>query len=70
MSFAAKEGTFFWSNGDSWGACRIEAGGRAAELSVLYGGLTLKSFRLGGVPARSLEQARTLQAGESLRLVF
>jgi hypothetical protein len=70
MSFAAKEGAFFWSNGDSWGACRIEAGGRAAELSVLYGGLTLKSFRLGGVPARSLEQARTLQAGESLRLVF
>jgi hypothetical protein len=70
MSFGAKEGTFFWSNGDSWGTCRIEAGGKAAELAVLHGGLTLRSFRLGGVPARSLKQARTLQAGESVRLVF
>ncbi|NTU51166.1 MAG: hypothetical protein HGA94_01845, partial [Candidatus Aminicenantes bacterium] len=56
--------------GDSWGTCRIEAGSKAAELVVLHGGLTLKSFRLGGVPARSLKQARTLQAGESIRLVF
>jgi hypothetical protein len=70
MAFGAGDGTFFWSNGDSWGMCLIEAGGKAAELVVLYGGLTLKSFRLGGVPARSLKQARTLQAGESVRLVF
>jgi hypothetical protein len=70
MAFGAKEGTYFWSNGDSWGTCRIEAGGKAAELVVLYGGLTLKSFRLGGLPSRSLKQARTLQAGESVRLVL
>ena len=27
MTFGANEGTFFWSNGDAWGTCRIGPGG-------------------------------------------
>ena len=64
----AAEGTFFWSNGDAWGICRIGAGGRSAELRVLRGGLILKSFSLGDGPAKTFKQARTLQAGDSVRI--
>ncbi|MCK7489587.1 MAG: hypothetical protein MZU79_04590 [Anaerotruncus sp.] len=49
MTFDGRaKGPFFWSNGDAWGTCRIEAGrpdGRADRSST--GGLTLRSFRLG-----------------------
>jgi non-lysosomal glucosylceramidase len=64
----AAEGTYFWSNGEAWGTCRIGAGGRSAELRVLRGGLVLKSFRLGDGLAKTFKQARTLQAGDSVRI--
>jgi hypothetical protein len=70
MTFGMNEGTFFWSNGDSWGTCRVGPGAKTAELKVIHGGLTLRAFRLGGVPARSLKKARTIQAGESVALEF
>jgi len=70
MAFSAKEGTFFWSNGDSWGTCRIEAGGKAAELAVLHGGLTLKSFRVGSVPAKTFKRPMALQAGQTANFGF
>jgi hypothetical protein len=70
MTFGANEGTFFWSNGDSWGTCRIGPGAKTAELKVIHGGLILKSFRLGSAAARSLKRVRTVQAGESVALEF
>ena len=68
MAFAAGEGTWFWSNGDAWGTCRIEAGGRTAELEVLYGTVLLRSFRLGAGPAKTFKAPRTVEAGGSLRI--
>ena len=49
MTFAATEGTFFWSNGWAWGTCTIKPEGQKfrAELQVLHGELKLKTFRLG-----------------------
>ena len=70
MAFGAKEGTFFWSNGDSWGTCRIEAGGKAAELAVLHGGLSLKSFRVGSAPAKTFKRPMALQAGQTANFGF
>jgi uncharacterized protein (DUF608 family) len=70
MAFGAEPGTFFWSNGDAWGTCRVGPGGRTAELSVLHGTLTLKSFRLGGSFARSLKRPAVIQAGGSLNLAL
>ena len=70
MAFAAGEGTWFWSNGDAWGTCRIEAGGRTADLAILGGGLTLRSFRLGAAEAKGFRKPAVLEAGASLRLEF
>jgi uncharacterized protein (DUF608 family) len=66
----AKEGTWFWANGDAWGTCRVGAGGKAAELTVLHGSLSLGSFRLGAAPARNLKKPLSLEAGGTIKLVF
>ena len=34
MTFAAKEGTHFWSNGYAWGQCRIKKSARASRLNL------------------------------------
>jgi len=70
MAFGANEGTYFWSNGDAWGTCRIGAGAKTAELAVLHGSLSLKSFHLGAAPARGLKRPETLEAGETIKLEF
>jgi hypothetical protein len=44
MEFTAKPGTYFWSNGYSWGTCKVE--NNAVHLQVLKGSLTLDKFRL------------------------
>ena len=69
MAFGVNEGTFFWSNGEAWGTCRV-GGGKTAELSVLHGGLSLKSFRLGSAAPRTFKQPKTITAGETVRLDF
>ncbi|MCK7481366.1 MAG: hypothetical protein M0C28_32405 [Candidatus Moduliflexus flocculans] len=66
----AGEGTFFWSIGDAWGTCRVGAGAKTAELAVLHGALTLRSFRLGAAPARNLKRPAALEAGETIELKF
>jgi len=68
MTFGANEGTHFWSNGDAWGTCRIGPGGRTAELKVLHGGLSLKSFRLGNAAPKTFRQPRAVRTGESVRI--
>ncbi|MCK7480181.1 MAG: hypothetical protein M0C28_25145 [Candidatus Moduliflexus flocculans] len=70
MSFMAGEGTWFWSNGDAWGTCRIGAGAKSAELAVLHGSLPLGSFSLGGAPARNLRKPASLEAGGTIKLEF
>ena len=50
MTFANRDGTFFWSNGYAWGTCTVKTGATAGntqvELSVLGGELTLANFNL------------------------
>ncbi len=70
MTFGANEGTYFWSNGDAWGTCRVGPGGKTAELQVLHGGLSLKSFRLGNGAPKTFKQARAVKTGETVRIDF
>ena len=46
MSFTAKPGTYFWSNGYAWGTCQVKAGG-GFVLSVLKGSLRLNRLSIG-----------------------
>ena len=46
MQFTDRKGTWFWSNGYSWGTMKI--GDSGASLSVLKGELQLKSLLVGG----------------------
>ncbi|MBP1770728.1 MAG: hypothetical protein H6P96_1346, partial [Candidatus Aminicenantes bacterium] len=70
VAAAAKERSYFWSNGDAWGICRIGAGAKTAELAVLHGSLSLGSFRLGAAPARNLKRPEILEAGGTIKLEF
>ena len=46
MSFTSHTGTYFWSNGYSWGTCKVEP--NKATLSVVKGNLELADFSLTG----------------------
>jgi uncharacterized protein (DUF608 family) len=55
MTFTSKPGTYFWSNGYSWGTCAIE--GNKAVVEVLFGKTELNSFILentGSVKCKNL----------------
>jgi uncharacterized protein (DUF608 family) len=71
MTFAPREGTFFWSNGYAWGKCRLEGGKQSfrAELSVMHGDLRLETFVLRGFGKKQLEAARRIHSGESIEIV-
>jgi uncharacterized protein (DUF608 family) len=66
MTFAAREGTCFWSNGSAWGICRIIAEGRGfrVELRVLSGELKLGRLRLGETGEKRFKPAIRLGPGE------
>lgn len=51
MTFAARSGCHFWSNGYAWGQCRIviHRGTAQISLSVLKGRITLKRLELTGL---------------------
>jgi len=66
MTFAAKDGTFFWSNGYAWGSCTLERSTRGVEieLSVLQGELTLSRFILRGFGQERFDKVLRIKAGE------
>ena len=70
MTFAAKPGQHFWSNGYAWGTCHIQKAGRAlrVELSVLGGTLALHHFNLAGFGKATLKRATITKAGKTLSL--
>ena len=46
ITFTSKPGTYFWSNGYSWGTCLVT--GRKATLNVLNGQIKISEFNLSG----------------------
>ena len=66
MTFAAREGCFFWSNGYAWGTCRMreEKEGMRVELSVLFGELVLSEFVLSGLGKHRFARPAHIRAGK------
>lgn len=69
MTFAAKDGRFFWSNGYAWGTCTIRRASRSmnVELSVLHGQVTLSQFALRDFGSLSFKEPVTIPAGSQAR---
>jgi uncharacterized protein (DUF608 family) len=62
IEFTAKPGTYFWSNGYSWGTCKVE--NNAVQLQVLKGIVTLDKFRLSDGREKKLKNL-TVKEGET-----
>ncbi|WP_405563444.1 GH116 family glycosyl-hydrolase [Polaribacter sp. Asnod6-C07] len=54
MEFTSNPGTYFWSNGYSWGTCEVKD--KEAVLKVLSGEITLKRFTLKGMGTKKLRK--------------
>jgi hypothetical protein len=61
IQFTDKPGTYFWSNGTSWGTCTIEnqEGKNKVTFKVLSGNIVLDTFKLGN---KSIERFKTTQS--------
>jgi len=72
MTFAAKSGTFFWSNGYAWGTCTLKRTGKAmrVELSVLHGSLSLLEFELRNFGCYPCERPLRIAAGGKARFTI
>ncbi len=71
MTFAAREGTHFWSNGYAWGTCRqrmTDEGTMEVTLRVLHGTLTVRTLVLTGMGALDMGESKVIKAGETIRL--
>lgn len=71
MTFAAKRGTFFWSNGYAWGSCSMEDAerGMRVRLSVLHGELTLREFTLDGFGRESFDETIRINTGQKAKFL-
>ncbi len=69
MTFAPRDGTFFWSNGYAWGSCSLKRTmkGMNVELSVLHGQLGLSRFILHGFGEMQFDETLLINAGEKLK---
>ena len=71
MTFTARDGSFFWSNGYAWGTCSLKKRKKdvQVELSVLYGQLSLSKFVLRNFGNREFDpdESGLIKAGEKLK---
>jgi non-lysosomal glucosylceramidase len=72
MSFAARDGLHFWSNGYAWGTCgqRSLGSGVQIELHVLRGRLRLDRLEVRGIGEASLGTNKTIDAGEGVLVLL
>ncbi|MBU3011303.1 hypothetical protein KO506_07810 [Polaribacter vadi] len=65
MGFTSKPGTYFWSNGYSYGTCMVKD--KEAELTVLSGNLTLNQFSLDKIGTKNLKN-KTINSGNTIKI--
>jgi hypothetical protein len=65
MSFNAREGKHFWSNGFQYGTVEIKDNGKhkSVKLSSISGQLSLRSFSLNGFGYKDFEGSITVPSG-------
>ena len=68
MTFAAQDGTFFWSNGYAWGSCSLkkEKEKVQVELAVLHGELNLLRFTLRRFGDVQFDKTLLIKTGEKI----
>ena len=69
VTFAPREGSVFWSTGESWGTARLEKAGDEWTLAVgvLHGELSVNHVEITGAGKVSLENPQELGAGDTAR---
>ncbi|MHC4791120.1 MAG: GH116 family glycosyl hydrolase, partial [Planctomycetota bacterium] len=71
MTFANKNGTFFWSNGYAWGSCSLKIPSKTimteVELSVLGGELNLSKFTLREFGQKQFDKPMQIKAGQKIK---
>ena len=69
ISFAAKPGRWFWSNGYAWGTCRLtrKGDGWTVSLDSLFGHVPLRTIRIGKHGTVTFSKERVLRPGRRLR---
>ncbi len=72
IQFTGKPGTYFWSNGYSWGTCEIKSGDKSTvvTLKVLHGNLDLRSVSISGHKPILKKSGVKIAAGEAQAFVF
>jgi len=72
IEFSSKPGTYFWSNGYSWGTVKITQSGKGlnALLKVMHGALELSSFKLSGKKSADPDKHFRVMEGESVSRFF
>ena len=70
IEFTSKSGTYFWSNGYAWGTCEIKNNGKKASVSltVLFGSLNLKEFRLKNVGTHKFKNEKIIKEGAMIKI--
>ena len=71
MTFAAANGTWFWSNGSAWGTCRLKDSSRhlmRVQLTVLHGELILHRFAVEAFGEHEFRKTKTLKAAKTIKL--
>jgi uncharacterized protein (DUF608 family) len=64
MTFTARPGVYFWSNGYAWGTCAVSE--KSADLKVLHGSLTLNKFCLSDGREKRFKNYSIEEGGELL----
>jgi non-lysosomal glucosylceramidase len=67
MAFTSNPGTYFWSNGEAWGTCKVEKG--KATLNVLNGTVDVSKFEISGVGSSKSKNSK-INPGESRTFTF
>jgi len=69
MTFAAQDGSFFWSNGYAWGTCSLKKTRKdiKVELSVLHGQLPLSKFILRNFGDIQFDKTLLIKAGQKVK---
>jgi hypothetical protein len=70
LSFAPKEGAYFWSNGSAWGICRLKQGKQSyeADLTVKRGVLEFQTFSLKGFGQKKFAKLKRMQSEEQIQI--
>jgi hypothetical protein len=72
IKFTEKSGNYFWSNGQSWGMCRIVETdvGNQVNFSVFYGKVVIRQFFIGEKGIKEFKNDLVINENENVTIEF